>query len=65
VTHREDEQDDAARAECGLDDDAIRVLVTRLARPHRSGGRVIERATLLGAADPAPLRFTVPAAALR
>ena len=28
-------------------DDAIRALVTRLARPHASGGTVIERATLL------------------
>ena len=30
-----------------LDEDAMRTLVTRLGRPHRSGGRVIERATLL------------------
>jgi hypothetical protein len=30
-----------------LDDDALRLLVTRLARPHRSGGRAIERASLL------------------
>ena len=30
-----------------LDDEALRVLVTRLARPHRSGGRAIERASLL------------------
>ena len=29
------------------DDDAIRELLTRLSRPHRSGGRVIERAALL------------------
>jgi hypothetical protein len=28
-------------------DEAIRALVTRLARPHSSGGTVIERATLL------------------
>ncbi|MBA3328507.1 MAG: hypothetical protein H0T43_09425 [Solirubrobacterales bacterium] len=28
-------------------DESIRVLLTRLARPHRSGGRVVERATLL------------------
>lgn len=28
-------------------DDAIRALVTRLSRPHRSGGRVIERAAIL------------------
>jgi hypothetical protein len=29
------------------DDDAIRDLVVRLSRPHRTGGRVIERAALL------------------
>lgn len=31
----------------GPDDDAIRALVTRLARPHRSGGSVVERASVL------------------
>jgi hypothetical protein len=30
-----------------VDDDAIRALVTRLARPHSSGGEVIERAAIL------------------
>jgi hypothetical protein len=30
-----------------VDDDAIRELVTRLARPHSSGGEVIERAAIL------------------
>jgi hypothetical protein len=30
-----------------MDDDAIRTLVTSLARPHRSGGDVIERAAIL------------------
>ncbi len=30
-----------------MDDDAIRVLVTSLSRPHRSGGDVIERAAIL------------------
>ena len=30
-----------------MDDDAICALVTRLARPHRSGGDVIERAAIL------------------
>lgn len=30
-----------------MEDDAIRTLVTRLARPHRSGGTVIERAAIL------------------
>jgi hypothetical protein len=36
-----------APAPSELDDAAIQALVTRLARPHRSGGRVIERASLL------------------
>jgi hypothetical protein len=30
-----------------MDEDAIRTLVTRLSRPHRSGGDVIERAAIL------------------
>jgi hypothetical protein len=30
-----------------VDDDAIRSLVTRLARPHPSGGSVIERAAIV------------------
>jgi hypothetical protein len=30
-----------------IDDDAIRALVSRLARPHPSGGEVIERAAIL------------------
>jgi hypothetical protein len=30
-----------------MDDDAIRSLVTRLARPHPSGGTVIERAAII------------------
>jgi hypothetical protein len=30
-----------------IDDDAIRLVVTRLARPHSSGGEVIERAAIL------------------
>jgi hypothetical protein len=29
-----------------VEDDAIRALVTRLARPHGSGGEVIERAAI-------------------
>jgi hypothetical protein len=33
----------------GMDDDAILALVTRLARPHPSGGRVLERAAILAA----------------
>jgi hypothetical protein len=38
-----------------MDDDAIRVVVTRLARAHSSGGMVIERAAIVaegtGSAD--------------
>jgi hypothetical protein len=30
-----------------MEDDAIRDLITRLARPHASGGDVIERAAIL------------------
>ncbi|HTA13515.1 MAG TPA: hypothetical protein VK781_01495 [Solirubrobacteraceae bacterium] len=32
-----------------MDNDAIRLLVTRLSRPHPSGGEVIERAAILAA----------------
>ncbi|HST55200.1 MAG TPA: hypothetical protein VLJ42_04800 [Solirubrobacteraceae bacterium] len=32
-----------------MEDDAIRELVIRLARPHASGGKVIERAAILAA----------------
>ncbi len=37
------------------DDEAIRVVLRRIARPHASGGQVVERATLLaeGAEFPA------------
>jgi hypothetical protein len=31
----------------GMDDPAIRALLSRLARPHKSGGQVIERAAIL------------------
>ena len=31
----------------GMDDERIRSLVARLARPHPSGGRVIERAAIV------------------
>ncbi len=30
-----------------MEDDAIRILVTSLSRPHRSGGDVVERAAIL------------------
>jgi hypothetical protein len=32
-----------------MDDDAIRILITDLSRPHASGGNVIERAAILAA----------------
>jgi hypothetical protein len=32
-----------------MDDDAIRALLSRLARPHPSGGQAVERAALLAA----------------
>ena len=34
-----------------LTDDGIRAVVARLARPHRSGGAVIERAAILAEGD--------------
>ena len=37
-----------------MDDEAILALVTRLARPHRSGGQVIERAAILAAGADSP-----------
>ncbi len=41
---------EAKRAEVkDSDDDAIRALVIRLSRPHRSGGEVIERAAIMAA----------------
>jgi hypothetical protein len=44
-----------------VDDDAILALVTRLARPHASGGEVIERAAILaeGADFPAVMEWIV------
>jgi hypothetical protein len=36
-----------ARDEGNTEDDAMRARVTSLARPHRSGGWVVERASLL------------------
>jgi hypothetical protein len=37
-----------------MDDASILALVTRLARPHRSGGQVIERAAILAAGADSP-----------
>jgi hypothetical protein len=37
-----------------VDDDAILALVTRLARPHASGGKVIERAAILAEGSDSP-----------
>lgn len=39
-------------------DDAIRALVTRLSRPHRSGGAVVERAALLAEGSAATAAIT-------
>jgi len=44
--YRESETPDVA---VPPDEERIEALITRLARPHRSGGRVIERASLLSA----------------
>lgn len=48
MTDELESADDPATSADGLDEE-IRILVDRLARPHRSGGRVIERASLLAA----------------
>jgi hypothetical protein len=37
-----------------MDDDAILALVSRLARPHASGGQVIERAAIMAAGSDSP-----------
>jgi hypothetical protein len=44
-----------------MDDDDIRTLVTRLSRPHPSGGKVVERAAILaeGTDSSAILRWIV------
>lgn len=39
--------DGAAPPHRAPDSEDLRVLIARLARPHRSGGRVVERASLL------------------
>ncbi len=38
-------------AECAAGDAEIRAIVKRLARPHSSGGKVIERAAILAEGD--------------
>ena len=44
-----------------MEDDAILALVTRLSRPHASGGDVIERAAILaeGAESPAVIAWII------
>ncbi len=37
-----------------MDEDGIRALLSRLARPHPSGGRAVERAALLAAGPDFP-----------
>lgn len=39
----------SGRMTAALDDDAIRAVVTRLARPRADGGHIIERAAILAA----------------
>ena len=39
--------DESPRGEDGIDDETLRAHVKRLARPHRSGGWVVERAAVL------------------
>jgi hypothetical protein len=52
-------------AEAPDSDDAIRAVVTRLSRPHASGGNVIERAAILAeGAHETPVRYALPAGAL-
>ncbi|MHB8240491.1 MAG: hypothetical protein ACYDHN_00745 [Solirubrobacteraceae bacterium] len=41
-----------------MDDDGIRLLVKRLARPHASGGDVVERASILAEGDDFPSIMT-------
>lgn len=47
VTSGLDTQMEATSPGADADEDAIRTLVTRLARPHASGGEVVERAAIL------------------
>jgi hypothetical protein len=47
TTSEPSDSEEPETSEAVLDEDALRLLVTRLARPHRSGGRAIERASLL------------------
>lgn len=55
--------DDVGRAR-PIDDDAIRALVSRLSRAHRSGGKVIERAAILASgADLGPVMSWIAARA--
>jgi hypothetical protein len=49
VTDRHEAPEDLASEAGPPDDDEIRTLLARLGRPHRSGGTVVERATLLAA----------------
>jgi len=36
-----------------MDDDAIRTVVRRLSRPHKSGGESVDRSAILAEADSA------------
>jgi hypothetical protein len=47
MTDADEGSGDRSGTDAARDDDAIRALVRRLSRPHRSGGRVVERAALM------------------
>src|SRR5436305_13168351 len=54
VCSRSREAPELHRGGSAMDDSAIVALVTRLARPHPSGGRVIERAAVMAAGSDSP-----------
>jgi hypothetical protein len=47
-----------------MNDDAIVALLTGLARPHSSGGQVVERAAIVAGTSRATQRFVLPAGVL-
>jgi hypothetical protein len=54
VIGRAREGADESEGVSAMDDDAIVALVRRLARPHASGGNVIERAAIMAAGSDSP-----------
>src|SRR5687768_1400454 len=49
MRHEPTPENDADDVRAPSDEEAIRDVVARLSRPHKTGGRVIERASLLSA----------------